>query len=59
MSATRLGNEINVDGGPLTIHLFHTLAKDGLIEIVGAEGPNPVWGLTDAGQEHRKGLGYP
>jgi hypothetical protein len=30
MSATRLGNEINVDDGPL-IHLFNTLAKDGLM----------------------------
>jgi hypothetical protein len=60
MTATRLGKELNVDNGALTIHLFNgRLRKEGLIEVVGADGSSPVWGLTDAGREYREGLGYP
>lgn len=59
MTATRLGKELKVDDGALTIHLFNTLAKDGLIEVVDVEGSSPVWALTEAGRERRENLGYP
>jgi len=59
MTATRLGRELKLDDGALTLHMFNKLAKDGLVEIVGADGSSPVWGLTDAGREHREDLGYP
>ncbi len=35
------------------------MAKEGLIEIVGAVGSSPVWGLTDVGRKRRESLGYP
>jgi hypothetical protein len=59
MSATRLGREQNADDGALTLHLFNNLVKDGLVEIVDAAGPNPVWGLTQKGDERRRQLGSP
>jgi hypothetical protein len=58
-TASRLGRELKVDDGALTIHLHNTLARDGLIEVVGADGSSPVWALTAKGREHRKQLGYP
>jgi hypothetical protein len=59
MTATRLAEEIKVDDGTLALHLNNKLPKDGSIKIVGARGSSPVWGLTEAGQERRKRLGYP
>jgi predicted ArsR family transcriptional regulator len=58
MTATRLGKELQVDDGALTIHLFK-LQEDGLVKIVDADGPNPVWDLTEKGRKHREQVGYP
>lgn len=49
-TATRLGKTVKVDDGALTLHLFNNLAKEELIEIVDAAGPNPVWALTEKGR---------
>ncbi len=59
MSATALGKQLKVDDGALTVHLINVLLKDGLIRVVDATGSNPVWDLTEKGQERREQLGYP
>jgi predicted ArsR family transcriptional regulator len=53
-SATALAREIKVDDGTLGVHIVNKFAKEGLVEVVGAAGPNPVWGLTEKGREHRE-----
>ncbi len=59
MTATRLGSELKIDKGSLTIHLFNKVRKEGLIKVVDADGSSPVWALTAEGQKHRERLGYP
>jgi hypothetical protein len=54
MTATSLGRELKVDDGALTIRIINHLLRDGLVEIVDAAGPNPVWAITDAGRERVK-----
>jgi DNA-binding MarR family transcriptional regulator len=54
-STTHIARELKVDDGALTIELFR-MAKEGFIEICGADGSTPVWALTDEGRTRSEGL---
>ena len=49
-TATELARDLRVDDGALASRLAE-LMKGGLVQIVSAKGPNPVWDLTDSGRE--------